>query len=129
MALQYRFVANRSRPHAMTQEPTSPADATAEPGGRSTVAAWLGTLGLGRYARLFDEHHIDIDLLVTLSAADLRWLGVGSSVDCRRLLQGIGSMAAAEGRRQRTRLTVLYCDLVDSTALSVVMHPSALADV
>jgi hypothetical protein len=42
------------------------------------VAAWLTGLGLGQYAKTFQDNAVDRDVLCTLTDADLRELGVGA---------------------------------------------------
>jgi hypothetical protein len=52
------------------------------------VAAWLGRLGLGQYARAFAENDIDSEALCSLTADDLRELGVRSLGHRKKLLHG-----------------------------------------
>jgi hypothetical protein len=52
------------------------------------VKEWLEDLGLGRYAELFAEHHIDFDVLADLTESDLAQLGV-SLGDRKRLMRAI----------------------------------------
>jgi class 3 adenylate cyclase/tetratricopeptide (TPR) repeat protein len=111
---------------------------------------WLESLGLGEYASAFEAHHVDAALLPSLTAEDLRELGVTSVGHRRRLLAAIGRLQAAPPATepaeeaaapavapaaareappvQRRQITVLFCDLVGSTALSVHVDPEDLRD-
>lgn len=107
------------------------------------VADWLKGLGLERYAHAFRENKIDNDLLPRLTAEDLKDLGVTLVGDRRRLLDVIdalrdhGSPGEPPGRSlpiprsatadaERRQITVLFCDLVDSTALATRFDPEDL---
>ena len=95
------------------------------------VAAWLSGLGLGQYAATFRDHDIDASLLPTLSSNELRELGVASLGHRKRLLAAIaalptGPTAATPERRQ---LTVMFVDLVGSTALSARLDPEDMRTV
>jgi class 3 adenylate cyclase len=96
------------------------------------IEQWLEGLGLGRYAEAFAENEIDLDALPHLTEDDLKDLGVALGAR-RKLLAAIAefdsraSPAAASptledrpagGEAERRRLTVLFCDLVGSSALS-----------
>jgi class 3 adenylate cyclase/tetratricopeptide (TPR) repeat protein len=104
------------------------------------IAAWLRGLGLERYAPAFYDHEIDWDALPKLSADDLRDLGVVLGGHRRRLLEAIaalgtempaGVVTAAPVRTdaERRQLTVVFCDLVGSTALSARLDPEDLREV
>ena len=96
------------------------------------VAAWLQGLGLERYVPAFRDNDIDWDALPRLTAQDLKDLGVVLGGHRRKLLAAItalGVAAAAAGTAasreastpadaERRQLTVMFCDLVGSTALS-----------
>ncbi|HET6521210.1 MAG TPA: adenylate/guanylate cyclase domain-containing protein [Geminicoccaceae bacterium] len=118
------------------------------------VAAWLRDLGLGRYAEAFRANDIDAAVLPELTAEDLVAIGVTSVGHRRKLLAAAaalrdrppsaagppaparpepdaasaaaGPTAAAAERRQ---LTVLFCDLVGSTALAAGLDPEDLRGV
>jgi class 3 adenylate cyclase/predicted ATPase len=98
------------------------------------MADWLETLDLGQYAQLFAENAIDFDVLPDLTDQDLEKLGVLLG-HRRRLLRAIGSLAdtpkpsgssAAPDVGERRHLTLLFCDLVGSTALSAHLDPEDL---
>jgi class 3 adenylate cyclase len=104
------------------------------------VADWLEKLGLGQYAQRFVENDIDFALLTKLTDADLKELGVSSLGHRKRLLEAIGeratptpSPAPLEPKPQETaerrQVTVMFSDLVGSTALSARMDPEDLREV
>ena len=111
------------------------------------VAAWLESLGLGRYAQAFRDNDIDAEVLPRLTAEDLTGLGVASLGHRRKLLDAIaalrrreaaarrrsGSAPAAPGRgpreAERRQLTVMFVDLVGSTALSARLDPEEMREV
>ena len=97
---------------------------------------WLASLGLGQYAEAFDEAAIDEEILADLTDADLASMGLPLG-HRRKLLKAIAAItgrpshagsgsAAASPAAERRQLTVLFCDLVGSTALSGAMDPEAL---
>ncbi|MBV9656387.1 MAG: AAA family ATPase [Acetobacteraceae bacterium] len=98
------------------------------------IARWLETAGLGRYAVLFAENGIELDILPDLTEADLRGMGIGLG-DRKRLLRAIAALggaavpaetgptpagreAAGSAQAWRRQLTVLFCDLVASSTLA-----------
>jgi predicted ATPase/class 3 adenylate cyclase len=108
------------------------------------VADWLRALGLEQYAPAFEQNHIEPGLLPSLTAEDLKDLGVSSVGHRRRLLEAIAalrappSVAAVEATAQepaigseaeRRQVTVMFCDLVGSTALSDRLDPEDLREV
>ena len=100
------------------------------------IAAWLRELGLERYAGAFRDNEIDAEILPKLIADDLRDIGVTAVGHRRKLLEAIAALTAADEpaptqpaartRAERRQLTVLFCDLVDSTALSARLDPEDL---
>ena len=109
------------------------------------VAAWLQGLGLERYAPAFLENRIEADILPSLTLEDLRDLGVTLVGDRRRLLDAIAALGAAistpaasapavtaaapaPADAERRQLTVMFCDLVGSTALSTRHDPEDLRE-
>jgi hypothetical protein len=98
------------------------------------VGAWLRTLGLGWYEAAFRENEIDAEVLPDLTDADLEKLGVVIG-HRKRLLKAIAGLSSpnwgrAGGQRaakiepqphdaaERRQLTLMFCDLVGSTAMS-----------
>jgi class 3 adenylate cyclase/predicted ATPase len=110
---------------------------------RMDVAAWLQGLGLERYAPTFREQEIDWDALPKVTAEDLKDLGVVLAGHRRKLLDAItalGGEASADGTvvfrteqaatdGERRQLTIIFCDLVDSTPLSARLDPEDLREV
>ena len=107
------------------------------------VAAWLQGLGLDRYVPAFLENRIEADILPSLTVEDLKDLGVTVVGDRRRLLDAIAALGAgvppaatpvaapdtlAPAEAERRQLTVMFCDLVGSTALSTRFDPEDLRE-
>jgi len=102
------------------------------------IAGWLRSLGLERYEQVFRENRIEADLLPRLTVEDLKDLGVSLVGDRRRLLDAIAALgvemhtataAAVRADPERRQLTVMFCDLVGSTALSSQLDPEDLREV
>jgi class 3 adenylate cyclase len=106
------------------------------------VADWLCRLGLEQYAPAFAANHIDAEVLPELTADDLLGLGVTSIGHRRKLLAALAALrseasqvatastsAAISGEAERRQLTVMFCDLVGSTALSARFDPEDLREV
>jgi predicted ATPase/class 3 adenylate cyclase len=108
------------------------------------VDRWLETLGLKKYAVLFAENEITIEVLPELGEADLKELGLPLGPR-KLLLKAIGELVAepAEptphidgvhtampvGTAERRQLTVMFVDLVGSTALSARLDPEEMGAV
>jgi class 3 adenylate cyclase len=107
------------------------------------VAAWLQDLGLERYVSAFRDNDMDAEVLLKLTAEDLISIGVTSVGHRRKLLDAITSLGMAVpaavvaaptpgGRAQvdaeRWQLTVMFCDVVGSTALSTRHDPEDLRE-
>ena len=119
---------------------------------RFDLDAWLTGLGLAQYSQAFRDNHVDGDVLRSLTADDLRDLGVTSVGHRRKLLDAAARWNAPGAATaptepdappivvpavrpvrsvpgvQRRQITVLFCDLVGSTALSVRADPEDLRD-
>src|SRR5215813_1440898 len=103
------------------------------------VAVWLRGLGLERYTAAFRDNEIDWEALPKLTAEDLEDLGVVLGSHRRKLLEAIAALrgeAGAQAERtsavpaaERRQLTVMFCDLVGSTALSAQLDPEDLREV
>ena len=109
------------------------------------IADWLQKLGLGQYAQRFAENDISFVILPDLSDQDLEKIGVGSLGHRRLLLRAIAELknvdkgaptaasAAASPHKvdtaERRQVTVMFSDLVGSTALSARMDPEDLREV
>ena len=114
------------------------------------VVVWLRSLGLGKYEAAFRENDIDETVLHNLTAEDLKELGVTALGHRRKLLDAIAAVrndtsaqgpssdlktapaatnAPPEDRAERRQVTVMFSDLVGSTALSARMDPEDLREV
>jgi class 3 adenylate cyclase len=108
------------------------------------VADWLRALGLEQYAPAFEQNHVEPALLPSLTAEDLKDLGVSSVGHRRRLLEAIAALRAPPSvaavaataqepaigpEAERRQVTVMFCDLVGSTALSARLDPEDLREV
>jgi class 3 adenylate cyclase/predicted ATPase len=101
------------------------------------VADWLRELGLEQYEPAFRENEIDERVLPSLTAEDLRDLGITLVGHRRRLLDAIAALGTtapaatvpAPAVAERRQLTVMFCDLVGSTALSARLDPEDLREV
>jgi class 3 adenylate cyclase/tetratricopeptide (TPR) repeat protein len=107
------------------------------------VAAWLRDLHLERYASAFRDNDIDAEVLLKLTAEDLISIGVTSVGHRRKLLEAIATLsmavptamltvpapaAPAQVDAERRQLTVMFCDLVGSTAISTRHDPEDLRE-
>ena len=111
------------------------------------VGGWLRRLGLEQYEAAFRENEIDDTVLPSLTAEDLKDLGVGFVGHRRKLLDAIAALRAeasaptplsdapletdkaAKDTAERRQVTVMFSDLVGSTALSARMDPEDLREV
>jgi hypothetical protein len=111
------------------------------------ISAWLRGLGLERYEKAFRENAIDEAILPKLTAEDLRDLGVTAVGHRRILLDAIAALRAETFRdttehsvepdrsggkapeAERRQLTVMFCDLVGSTALSARLDPEDMREI
>ena len=111
------------------------------------LSAWLRELDLERYAQVFADHDVDLKAVRLLTDADMVSLGI--SLGHRRvLLKAIAELNASlapaptvqpiqesptaresvSPEAERRQLTVLFCDLVGSTALAQKLDPEELRD-
>src|SRR6476660_7887125 len=112
------------------------------------VSDWLEKLGLGQYAQRFAENDIGFVILPDLTDQDLEKIGVASLGHRRLLLRAIGDLKIADkgttatdtpastppasakvDAAERRQVTVMFSDLVGSTALSARMDPEDLREV
>lgn len=95
------------------------------------VGGWLRDLGLGQYEQAFRDNDIDAGLLPTLTADDLREIGVASLGHRKHLLAAIATLAppASTAQAERRQLTVMFVDLVGSTALASRLDPEDMREV
>jgi class 3 adenylate cyclase/tetratricopeptide (TPR) repeat protein len=103
------------------------------------IAAWLQGLGLSQYEQAFRENNVDTAVLPELTAEDLSALGIRSVGHRRKLLAAIAALRAApiSGPPLTTRLalpgemkqvSVLFCDIVNSTPLAERLGAEAMRD-
>jgi class 3 adenylate cyclase len=114
------------------------------------IVVWLRSLGLGKYEAAFRENDIDETVLPSLTHENLKELGVVSLGHRVKLLDAIAALrsdasgktpsvsaaptssapaALPEDRAERRQVTVMFSDLVGSTALSARMDPEDLREV
>jgi class 3 adenylate cyclase len=105
------------------------------------IAEWLASIGLGEYAQRFAENAIDLSVVRDLTDQDLKDLGVLLG-HRRKMLRAIaelegevlvsaqtGAKPAPRDSAERRQLTVMFCDLVGSSALSARLDPEDLRSV
>ena len=113
------------------------------------IVVWLRSLGLGQYEAAFRENEIDETVLPGLTAEDLKELGVAALGHRRKLLDAIAALrsdaggnapsaevatpstapsVSPEDRAERRQVTVMFSDLVGSTALSTRIDPEDLRE-
>ena len=114
------------------------------------IVVWLRGLGLGKYEAAFRENDVDETVLPSLTEEHLKQLGVASLGHRVKLLDAIAALrsdagekmtsidaatassvpsARPEDRAERRQVTVMFSDLVGSTALSARMDPEDLREV
>jgi SAM domain (Sterile alpha motif) len=114
------------------------------------VVVWLRSLGLGKYEAAFRENEIDETVLPSLTHETLKELGVTAVGHRLKLLDAVAALRAdasgkaasadaattsnppslpSEDRAERRQVTVMFSDLVGSTALSTRMDPEDLREV
>ena len=107
------------------------------------IAAWLRELGLEQYIQAFADNDVDARTLRMLTESDLAAIGVVSIGHKRKLAAAIAMLrdGLAEPSRdaapiadvdvdaEHRQLSVLYCDMVDSTPLSQQLDPEEYREV
>jgi class 3 adenylate cyclase len=112
------------------------------------VVVWLRSLGLEEYEAAFRDNKINERVLPSLTAEDLKELGVTALGHRRILLDAIAALrsdkdnkapiadvvasapsVSPEDRAERRQVTVMFSDLVGSTALSARMDPEDLREI
>jgi class 3 adenylate cyclase/pimeloyl-ACP methyl ester carboxylesterase len=108
-----------------------------------SIAHWLDTIGLGQYAQRFAENYIDAGVLRDLTDQDLEKIGLplGHRKTLLRAIRELDDASPAtpapaaaskpvpHDSAQRRQLTVMFCDLVGSTALSTRLDPEDLQEI
>ena len=109
----------------------------------SEVRKWLEAIGLTQYADAFEANDLDIDLLGQVDDQVLKDIGVSSAGHRLRIRNAIAKLgtqvknesthgpltAAGETSAERRQVTVMFSDLVGSTALSARMDPEDLREI
>jgi class 3 adenylate cyclase len=110
------------------------------------ISDWLESLGMSEYAERFADNDIDFAILGDLTDQDLEKIGVTSLGHRRKLLRAIANLdgvqksapalavpatpsAIPADAAERRQVTVMFSDLVGSTALSARMDPEDLREV
>jgi class 3 adenylate cyclase/predicted ATPase len=104
------------------------------------IDRWLRGIGLGRYSENFRINEVDSELLSRLTNDDLRDIGVASLGDRKKMLEAIAVLVtgresaapapvAIQDAGERRQLTVMFVDLVGSTALSARLDPEDMHEV
>ena len=110
------------------------------------IGAWLRGLGLQRYESVFRENEINSEVLPELEESDLEKIGIplGPRKLLIKAIRALGTSSPSEqvappvappvvGPREdtaeRRQLTVMFCDLVGSTALSARLDPEDLRSI
>ncbi len=99
------------------------------------VGRWLQELGLGQYEAAFRDNAIGGEVLPKLTLDDLKDLGVAAVGHRRKLMSAIEALnapsaaPASADSAERRQLTVMFCDLVGSTALSARLDPEDMRQV
>ena len=102
-----------------------------------SIREWLEGLGFGEYAEAFERNGVDRALLPEVTNDDLKDLGVARLADRKRILIAIDALRSDQPQEaptashhpvsgsarpssvaERRQITVMFCDLVGSTALS-----------
>lgn len=106
----------------------------------NNVTDWLRGLGLERFAPAFAKQEIELSVLPDLTEIDLRDLGIPMGPR-KRILKAIADLRQADAvstrapsgrpadRAERRHVTIMFCDLIGSTALSVQFDPEDLREV
>ena len=105
------------------------------------IGEWLRSLGLEKYEAVFRDNEIEVDVLPELTELDLEKLGLPLGPR-KRLLKAVATLAAEQKLAvssgpppvrpdvaERRHVTVMFSDLVGSTALSARMDPEDLREV
>src|SRR5215217_675375 len=117
---------------------------TAKEAAVDEIERWLAPLGLAQLAPVLRAHDVDLEILPELSEADLEKLGF-SLGQRKKLLKAVASLPRPSSltapnatpapspipttSAERRQLTVMFCDLVGSTALASRLDPEDLREI
>ena len=113
------------------------------------MGEWLRSIGLGQYEAAFRDNEIDDEVFRSLTADDLKDLGITLVGHRRKILTAIAELSASaadssakvdterppaiveatQAAAERRQLTVLFCDLAGSTAMSARFDPEDMREV
>jgi class 3 adenylate cyclase len=111
------------------------------------IGEWLLGLGLQQYVTAFRENDVEAEVLLRLTAEDLKEIGISSVGHRRKLLEAIAQLRDRSGVKEptqvtelasaavsptgaeRRQLTVMFADLVGSTALSERLDPEEMSEI
>jgi class 3 adenylate cyclase len=99
------------------------------------IGEWLRGLGLQSYEQTFRDNGIDLEVLPQLTVDDLKEIGVQAVGHRRKILDAIGFLPADQtaapvpASPERRHLTLMFVDLVGSTALSCRLDPEELREI
>jgi class 3 adenylate cyclase/tetratricopeptide (TPR) repeat protein len=111
------------------------------------IQDWLERQGLAKYAAVFAEHEITLEVLPDLTESDIERLALPTGPRRRLMnaIEALGALTLAQGSihateapaedpgisqgAERRQLTVMFCDLVGSTALAERLDPEELREV
>ena len=108
-----------------------------------TLGEWLRAHDLAQLEQVFVENQVDLKTLEILTDTDLKELGVAFGPR-KRILSAIAELkrgdsppppakiaspVASASMGERRQLTVMFCDLVGSTALAGLLDPEELREV
>ena len=95
-----------------------------------TIRAWLEQIGLAEHADAFEREEVGLDLVNQLDHVALKELGVARLGHRLKILQAAGvrrsgdtTLPASSWEAERRQLTIMFSDLVGSTALSTRLDP------
>jgi SAM domain (Sterile alpha motif) len=125
--------------------PVAPLSRQADADATMDIGGWLRGLGLEQYEAAFRDNEIDGEVLPKLTADDLKDIGVAIVGHRRKMLSAIAELsglsaaptqvaptaepAPAAAFAERRQLTVMFCDLVGSTAMSARLDPEDMREV
>lgn len=117
------------------------------------IEEWLRSLGLPQYVTAFRENNVEAEVLLRLTAEDLKDIGINSVGHRRKLLEAIAELRESSSARhadgvnastqgtelasapssaagaERRQLTVMFTDLVGSTAISARLDPEEMSEI
>ena len=110
------------------------------------IDSWLHRIGLGQYAGVFRSNEIDASLVRGLTGDELKEMGIAALGHRKKLLDAIAALGPApesaaacpvspkpvadalSSAAERRQLTVMFVDLVGSTALSAQLDPEDMRE-